>query len=395
MESFLSRAAAFLFNTLVLVGIAFAVFWGTVFPVLSEWVRGVKITVGPPFFNRVNAPLGLVLLFLAGVGPAIAWRRASPRNLRRAFAGPVAAGLVAAAALAVARVPLGYAFATFALGVFVLGTVAQEFWRGMRAPGDAPRERPARARAAGREEPAALRRLPDPRRRGLDLRRHRRLERLPHRGAGDAQAGRRDGGGQVPAPLRAHHERRERAPLAPRGRGVGVARREADRDPGAREALLQEARAADDRGGDALDAQRGPLPRAGLLRSALGPGDAPGLREPARLLAVDRRRHHGRRHAGHDVAVGGRAPRGGVRAGPGAGAGRVSGAGLALVALLVAAPAVAATQQEVEESLTCQCGCGLTVHACNHLQCPSGEPMKKEIAERLARGEDRETILAG
>src|SRR5216684_2358306 len=109
MESFLSREAAFLFNNLVLVGIAFAVFWGTVFPVLSEWVRGVKITVGPPFFNRVNAPLGLVLLFLAGVGPAIAWRRASPRNLRRAFAGPVAAGLVAAAALAVARVPLGYA----------------------------------------------------------------------------------------------------------------------------------------------------------------------------------------------------------------------------------------------------------------------------------------------
>src|SRR6058998_1833291 len=103
MESFLSREAAFLFNNLVLVGIAFAVFWGTVFPVLSEWVRGVKITVGPPFFNRVNAPLGLVLLFLAGVGPAIAWRRASPRNLRRAFAGPVAARVVAAAALALAR----------------------------------------------------------------------------------------------------------------------------------------------------------------------------------------------------------------------------------------------------------------------------------------------------
>jgi cytochrome c-type biogenesis protein CcmF len=101
--------------------------------VLSEWVRGVKITVGPPFFNRVNAPLGLVLLFLAGVGPAIAWRRASPRNLRRAFVGPVAAGLAAVAALAVARVPLGYAFATFALGVFVLGTIVQEFWRGMRA----------------------------------------------------------------------------------------------------------------------------------------------------------------------------------------------------------------------------------------------------------------------
>ena len=64
------------------------------------------------------------------------------------------------------------------------------------------------------------------------------------------------------------------------------------------------------------------------------------------------------------------------------------------LALLLAAPAVAATQQEVEESLSCQCGCGLTVHACNHLQCPSGEPMKKEITERLARGEDGETILA-
>jgi len=66
-----------------------------------------------------------------------------------------------------------------------------------------------------------------------------------------------------------------------------------------------------------------------------------------------------------------------------------------LAVLCVRAPlAVAATQQEVEESLTCQCGCGLTVHSCNHLQCGSGEPMKREIAERLARGEDKETILA-
>src|SRR5207247_6561041 len=114
MESFLSREAAFLFNNLVLVGIAFAVFWGTVFPVLSEWVRGVKIAVGPPFFNRVNAPLGLVLLLLAGVGPAVAWRRASRRNLRRAFAGPVASGLVSDAGLALARVSTGCACATSA-----------------------------------------------------------------------------------------------------------------------------------------------------------------------------------------------------------------------------------------------------------------------------------------
>ena len=67
-----------------------------------------------------------------------------------------------------------------------------------------------------------------------------------------------------------------------------------------------------------------------------------------------------------------------------------------LLALLVAAAPAAAgpTQQEIEEALTCQCGCGLTVHACNHLNCGSGEPMKKEIAERLARGEGRDQILA-
>src|SRR5262245_35033417 len=133
IESFLSREAAFLFNNLVLVGIAFAVFWGTVFPVISEWVRGVKITVGPPFFNRVNAPLGVCLLCLMGVGPVIAWRRATARNLYRAFAAPVGAGVVAWLLLLVAGVPLGMAQATFALGVFVLGTIVQEFWRGMRA----------------------------------------------------------------------------------------------------------------------------------------------------------------------------------------------------------------------------------------------------------------------
>src|SRR5271154_4817232 len=92
-ESYLSREAAFLFNNLVLVGIAFAVFWGTLFPVLSEAVRGVKITVGPPFFDKVNAPLALALIFLMGVGPLIAWRRATASNLVRAFASPAIAGV--------------------------------------------------------------------------------------------------------------------------------------------------------------------------------------------------------------------------------------------------------------------------------------------------------------
>ena len=67
-------------------GIAFAVLWGTVFPIISEWARSTKITVGPPFFNAVNIPLGLLLLGLTGVGPLIAWRSASVSNLKRQFA---------------------------------------------------------------------------------------------------------------------------------------------------------------------------------------------------------------------------------------------------------------------------------------------------------------------
>ena len=88
LESVLSREAAFLFNNLLLVGIAFSVLWGTLFPILSELVRGSKITVGPPFFNRVNVPLGLLLLGLTGIGPLIAWRKASAANLKRQFIAP-------------------------------------------------------------------------------------------------------------------------------------------------------------------------------------------------------------------------------------------------------------------------------------------------------------------
>ena len=81
--------------------ICFAVFWGTIFPVISEWVRGVKITVGPPFFNQVNGPLSLALLLTLGIGPVIAWRRASRHNLERNFRLPLivllAAGVIAVA----------------------------------------------------------------------------------------------------------------------------------------------------------------------------------------------------------------------------------------------------------------------------------------------------------
>ncbi|HEV8357669.1 MAG TPA: heme lyase CcmF/NrfE family subunit [Gemmatimonadales bacterium] len=133
LESMASREAAFLFNNLALVGIAFSVLWGTLFPILSEAVQGTKITVGPPFFNRVNIPLGLLLVALTGIGPLIAWRKASPANLRRQFLVPAAAGLLVATVLLALRIRDSYAVAAWALAGFVAGTVGQEFWRGARA----------------------------------------------------------------------------------------------------------------------------------------------------------------------------------------------------------------------------------------------------------------------
>jgi cytochrome c-type biogenesis protein CcmF len=133
LESMLSREAAFLFNNLLLVGIAFSVLWGTLFPILSELVRGTKITVGVPFFNRVNVPLGLLLLALTGIGPLIAWRKASSANLKRQFIAPLSAGLLTLAVLLVAGVRDFHATVAISLAGFVAGTIAQEFHRGVRA----------------------------------------------------------------------------------------------------------------------------------------------------------------------------------------------------------------------------------------------------------------------
>jgi cytochrome c-type biogenesis protein CcmF len=133
LDSMLSREAAFLYNNVVLVAIAFSVLWGTLFPIISEAVRGEKITVGPPFFNAVNVPLGLTLLLLTGIGPLIAWRRASPANLQRQFAVPVATGVVTAVVCVTAGMRELSAIIAYSLAAFVFGTVVQEFVRGARA----------------------------------------------------------------------------------------------------------------------------------------------------------------------------------------------------------------------------------------------------------------------
>ncbi len=135
LDSFLSRESSFLFNNLVLLGIAFATFWGTIFPIISEAVRGVKITVGPPFYNQVNVPIGLALLALIGIGPVIAWRRATFSNLKKNFLRPVAAAIIAAVVL-LPFIPLGsrteiYTYITFVLCVFVLTSILTEFYKGM------------------------------------------------------------------------------------------------------------------------------------------------------------------------------------------------------------------------------------------------------------------------
>ena len=99
LDSLISRESSFLFNNLVLLVACFAVLWGTLFPVLSEWVTGSKVTVGPPFFNRVNVPIGLFLMFLTGIGPLLAWRQTSWDSLRRNFLWPTIVGVATAIVL--------------------------------------------------------------------------------------------------------------------------------------------------------------------------------------------------------------------------------------------------------------------------------------------------------
>ena len=95
LDSLVSRESSFLFNNLILLAACFAVLWGTLFPVLSEWVEGSKISVGPPFFNKVMIPIALFLLMLTGVGPLLAWRKTSFDALKRNFAWPLGGGVLA------------------------------------------------------------------------------------------------------------------------------------------------------------------------------------------------------------------------------------------------------------------------------------------------------------
>lgn len=156
-DSMLSRESGFLLNNLVLAGIAFATFWGTVYPLISEAVRGTTMTVGPPFYNQVNGPLLLVLLILMGIGPLLAWRQSPIRPLLRTLRGPLA---VAVVTVVVVLLLFGQpmAAAGFAGAIFAIAAVVIEYWRGAQL----------RKKNAGDSFPVAVFRLArrDPRRYG-------------------------------------------------------------------------------------------------------------------------------------------------------------------------------------------------------------------------------------
>src|SRR5215471_5659179 len=138
LESLISRESSFLFQNLILLAACFAVLWGTFFPVLSEWIQGHKVTVGPPFFNRVTIPIAMFLLLLTGVGPLLAWRSTSWASLKRNFTIPLIAAVTTAVLLMAGGVrpwedgEYFYSLMAISLAVMVVVTIISEFVRGGR-----------------------------------------------------------------------------------------------------------------------------------------------------------------------------------------------------------------------------------------------------------------------
>lgn len=133
LESVVSREFAFLANNWVLLAAAFFVTFATMFPSIFKWVKGEQINVGPSFFNIWMIPIGLVLLFLTGVGPLLSWRKSTGATIREQFTLP---GILALLTFGAFWFALGIthpaAVITFALSVFVTATILQEFYRGTR-----------------------------------------------------------------------------------------------------------------------------------------------------------------------------------------------------------------------------------------------------------------------
>ena len=141
LESLVSRESSFAFNNLILLAACFTILWGTLFPVMSEYVQGYRVTVSAPWYNRIGVPVGVLLLFITGLGPLLAWRSTSMRSIRKNFIIPSAAAIL----VAIGLLPFGvkpwtifttgeqgnfYAWVTFSLSAFVITAIFAEFFRG-------------------------------------------------------------------------------------------------------------------------------------------------------------------------------------------------------------------------------------------------------------------------
>jgi len=133
LESFISREAAFVLQNMLFLAVTFAVFWGTVFPLISELVTGTKITVGPPYFQRVTGPLFFVLVLLMGVAPLLAWRKQAAKALGKAIWIPFAASIAITAIWGfIHRMHPASIFGLW-LVTLTLSAIVAEFWKGVQA----------------------------------------------------------------------------------------------------------------------------------------------------------------------------------------------------------------------------------------------------------------------
>jgi len=149
LDSMLSREAAFLVNNMLLLAIAFVTLWGTVYPLISRLTNDEEITVARPFYDQLNGPLMLALVFLMGVGPLIPWRKAGLASVRRTLLPPIVGGLLTVAILAVLGLHKNYALIGFGLSAFVTTGILMEWYRGTRS----------RRRTSGENYAAAFLRL--------------------------------------------------------------------------------------------------------------------------------------------------------------------------------------------------------------------------------------------
>jgi len=133
LDSLLSRESTFLYNNLILVVMCLVVFVGTCWPFFYELLYGEKVTVAAAYFDRVNVPIGLALLFLIGFCPLIAWRKTSAKNLQRNFLLPTMVSLLSGGVLFWFGVRRMYPLLCGVLCVFVVATIVMEFYRGVRA----------------------------------------------------------------------------------------------------------------------------------------------------------------------------------------------------------------------------------------------------------------------